>query len=192
MITNDDLEGLRQKAISCTGVGDLYLDSINPQPKRSAFYRFLYFLAQAWLPGLSIELGVETGRGSAHLAAGNPDGQVIGVDPVIHGALHTTLRPYPNVRIIQAASDSELALSQVASNSVDICLIDSIHAGHYTLREVDLWTPKMKQGSLFLFDDLTLNESMRQVLPAIPFQDKGLLDGLHTFLDAGFGFAFVC
>ena len=82
-------------------------------------------------------------------------------------------------------------LSQIVDASVDICFIDSQHDGAYTLLEVELWTPKIKRGGLFLFDDLTLNASMEQVLPSLPFEHKGLLDGLHTFLDAGFGFAFV-
>jgi predicted O-methyltransferase YrrM len=187
----DDLERLRQKALSCTGVGDPYLDGLNPQPRRSAFYRFLYFLVAAWRPEVSVELGVETGRGTAHLAAGYPSGQVIGVDPVIHGAMHATLQPYDNVRVIPASSDNEQVLQQFQARSVDICFIDSLHDGDYTLHEMRLWTPKMKAGGLFLFDDLTLNESMERVLPALPCERKGLLDGLHTFLDAGFGFAFV-
>lgn len=153
-----------------------------------AYLRFLYYLAQATKPELSVELGVCTGRGTAHLAAGNLKGKVIGIDPEQHGAFVANTKPYSNIEFIFGRSDDKDILAGIPNQSVGICFIDSVHAFDYVIKEVRLWTPKIKSGGFFLFDDLDLDDGMRKVLPSLPFENKNNLSGLHY---KGFGYAVV-
>lgn len=181
------LESLAQKAIKTDGINH-HLDQLFKQDPQCFYYRFIYFLVRILRPKLSVELGVCTGRGTAHLAAGNLDGMVLAIDPEKHGAFEENTRLYTNIIFIQKRSDDVELLNSIQNQSVDLCFIDSVHAFDYTLKEVKLWTPKMKSGGIFLFDDLELDEGMKKVLPALPFTNKSLLPDLHH---KGFGYAIV-
>lgn len=183
------LERLRERAIECDRLGDEHLDALFRQTLDCFYYRFVYFLVEELRPSRAVELGVEIGRCTAHMAAANPDGEVVAVDPEKHGLFEQSVAPYDNVKFVQTRSDDPGTLARIEDRSVGLCFVDSVHSGVYTLQEVSLWTPKMEDGGLFLFDDLELNDSMRAVLPGLPFEEKGLLLGLHSH--AGFGYAYV-
>jgi predicted O-methyltransferase YrrM len=186
-----DLENLRLEATRCGELGDEHLDALFREDVLAIYYRFLYFAVAELKPALSVELGTGTGRAAAHMAAAHPRGKVLTVDVKEHGGVKWTLAPYGNVEFVLASSDDPQLLARIENRSVGVCFIDSVHSGDYTLKEVELWTPKMKEGGLFLFDDLELNSSMKKVLPALPFEEKGLLEGLHPRQGAGFGYAVV-
>lgn len=171
-------------------LSDEHLCALLLEDPACLYYRLLYRLARLARPEVMVELGVCTGRGTAHLAAGCPDGLVIAVDPEEHGALRpNALDRYPNIRFCKARSDDHALLASVADGSVGLCFVDSVHAVDYALREVALWTPKMKKGGgVFLFDDLEWDEGMRGLLARLPFVDKGDLPGMHV---KGFGYAVV-
>lgn len=183
------LEKLRLRAIECDGLGDEHLDALFQQTVDCPYYRFVYFLVRELRPSRTVELGAEIGRCTAHMAAANPEGEVVAIDPEKHGLFEGSVAPYDNVKFVQTRSDDLDTLAQIEDHSVGLCFIDSIHSGIYTSKEVGLWAPKMEGGGLFLLDDLELNDSMRTVLSRLPFEEKGLLDGLHAH--AGFGYAIV-
>ncbi len=147
------------------------------------YLRLLYYVGKVFQVRVAVELGACTGRGTAHLAASCDN--VYTIDPELHGAFVDNTRPYFNITFIQARSDAPDALAWFSPESVDLCFIDSVHTLDYMLKEIELWTPKMVKGGLFLLDDLDL---MPGALAAIPFKDKGYLADLHT---EGFGYAFV-
>lgn len=182
------IEAIRKKTVECQALGDEYLDVLFNQDRTSIYYRFLYFLIKECAATLSVELGVCTGRGTAHMAAANPNGKVIGVDPAAWGTLAGIMKRYPNIELQRCRSDSPQLLDSISVSSVEVLFIDSVHISDYTLEETQLWTPKMKDGGVILYDDLLHSEDMRTLLPQLPFPEKGFLDGLHF---SGFGYAIV-
>lgn len=147
------------------------------------YLRFLYYVGKLFQVGVAVELGTCTGRGAAYLAAACQ--QVYTIDPELHGAFADNTRPYPNITFIQSRSDDPDTLDKFGLQSINLCFIDSVHAYDYLLKEIELWSPKMAEGGLFLLDDLDL---MPDALDAIPFRNKGYLADLHT---EGFGYAFI-
>jgi len=106
----------------------------------------------------------------------------------VHRGWPISTKPYDKITLLLGRSDAPDILAQFENDSVDLCFVDSDHAGVYVLREVELWTPKMRDGGIFVFDDLDLDAGMKEVLPALPFRQKGNLPGLHYM---GFGYAVV-
>lgn len=147
------------------------------------YLRFLYYVGQLFAVKAAVELGTCTGRGTAHLAAVCK--QVFTIDPVLHGAFADNTAPYPNITYLPFRSDHLPMLEIFRKGSIDLCFVDSVHAADYAMKEVELWTPKIRPGGLFLFDDLDL---MPGLLDWLPFEQKGYLDGLHI---EGFGYAIV-
>lgn len=187
-LSSGDIEELADRSLEISRTGDSFLDALYAPPEY-VYYRFLYSLARALQPEIMVELGVCAGQGSAHLAAGNPSGRVLSIDPELHGGFADNTQPYTNIEFIQTRSDDPALLSRIADHSIGLLFIDSVHAKDYVLREYTLWRPKMKPGGLILFDDLNLNPGMREVLPSLPEAVKGLLPGLHA--DFGFGYVLV-
>lgn len=147
------------------------------------YLRFLYYVGELFEVEIAVELGTCTGRGTAHLAASCDF--VYTIDPEPHGAFIENTKPYSNIEFIQTRSDDLLTLDKFESGSVDLCFVDSVHTYDYFMKEIELWTPKMKPGGIFLLDDLDL---MPGALEALPFNIKGYLEGLHI---KGFGYAFI-
>lgn len=147
------------------------------------YLRFLYYVGKLFKVKTAVELGTCTGRGTAHLAAAC--GEVITIDPELHGAFYDNIKPYHNTMFIQSRSDDLELLKSLQANSIDLCFIDSVHAADYARKEIELWLPKMAKNGLFLLDDLDL---MPGLLDSLPFENKGYLDNLHI---QGFGYAFV-
>lgn len=163
-------------------IDDSHLTSLYTQDP-FPYLRFLYYVGKLSAAKTAIELGTCTGRGTAHLAAACE--WVFTVDPELHDAFAENTAPYPNITYLPFRSDDRRALDVFMRGSIDLCFVDSVHAADYAMREVELWTPKMRPGGLFLFDDLDLMPSLPDRLP---FKGKGYLDGLHI---EGFGYAIV-
>jgi len=176
-----------QKALIGNELNNEHLDSLFIQDS-CAYLHFIYYLVQSLKPAISVELGVCTGRCTAHMAASNPAGKVIAIDPEQHGAFKTNTKPYHNIEFYLTRSDDLALLSRIKNNSIGLCFVDSVHALDYVMKEVSLWTPKMKPGGIFLFDDLDFDDGMRKVLSSLPFEVKENLPGLHY---KGFGYAIV-
>jgi len=182
-----DLSNILNEDYSC---GEFF-DCLYRQDPGCLYYKLLYKLVGLMKPTLSVELGVCTGRGTAHLAGGHLDGKVYGIDPEPYN-IQYIIDKCPNITIIKDRSDSIPLLSRIDNLSVDLCFIDSDHSGVYTNKEVSLWRPKIKRGGLFLFDDILLNPSMKKFWNELKLQ-KAILPKMHIALenkiDAGFGVA---
>lgn len=151
------------------------------------YYRFVYNLIKKLNPELVIELGVCTGRCTAHMAAASPECSVIGIDPYPQD-ISAILNEYKNISIWGLSSTWPSTLGRIDDGSVDVCFIDTIHAYDQVMAEYDLWSPKIKRGGIILFDDITLNSSMIQawdeICKANPTREKISLPHLHH---SGFG-----
>lgn len=182
-----ELEELANSSHDYMYEDEFLLSLLDPTDAGARYYKFLFLVAKTIQPSLTVEIGVCTGRGTAHLASGSPNGVVMGIDPEPWD-LSRILARYGNIQLVRERSDSERALQAVQDESVDLCFIDSLHDGAYTQRELDLWVPKLKDGGIFLFDDIFLNNSMRHFWDNVGLP-KAALAGMHLSKgrDVGFG-----
>lgn len=142
--------------------GDTYLDGLFALADTAIYYRFIYHLIRQMQPSLVVELGVCTGRCTAHMAAACPSATVIGLDPRpdVNDIKLVSAR-YQNIIFRMSESTNRDELNQIEDKSVDLCLVDSDHYHDQVLHEFALWLPKMKTGGVMLFDDITLDDTMK-------------------------------
>lgn len=175
-----DLRTLAQRALS---------DPIYPSPlfPPSPYYRFLKRLAEHLQPALSIELGVCGGGGSLHLALGNPQGRVVGVDFAYdHPEQIEHIRGNcANFVFWQGDSIESARNVFLEYGPIDILFIDTVHIFQRTVDEFEAWRPYLSYGAVVCFDDLNRAEmgNFWDVLPA----NKARLDALHPTAEGGFG-----
>ncbi len=169
------------------------LDSIYPSPlfPPSPYYRFLKRLAEHLRPHLSIELGVCGGGGSLHLALGNPNGKVVGVDFA-----------YDHPEQIQHIYSACLNFTFWQGDSVEdagkivsdfgmpqVVFVDTTHTYAQTMAEFSVWRQYLDSNWIMCFDDL-FRPGMEQAWNELP-EPKVRLDALHTGAEQGGGFGVV-
>ena len=182
MISAVAIQKIRLDARLALGIPEL--DSV-PGLTWNAYYRFIYLLVSRLKLADCVELGVCTGRCTVHMALAYPEGRVYAVDPRPHEIYEEITRPYANIQLIRGSSIDPETLAHVPDGTIALCFADSVHNPDHVLREVEMWTPKMRDGGIFLFDDL-LYAGMDRVLQEVPFTRKGTLHQLHH---TGFGYA---
>ena len=174
-------------AVNLEPIGDAFLDGLYDVDVSAKYYRFLYRIARFVNPSLTVELGVATGRSTAHLAAACASGTVFAVDTDPLDDVCEVLRRFSNIQLRQEESTSEKLLNSVSERSVDICFVDTVHEFYQAKKETRLWMPKLRIGGLLLYDDININEGMRQFWEQLNL-DKLSLPELHY---TGFGVAIV-
>jgi predicted O-methyltransferase YrrM len=145
------------------------------------YYRLAYFLAQAMQPEIIVELGTQYAQCTAHFAGGAPQARVVTVDYLQDITEHPLFRRdalerYPNIEVLWADSADRDTAARFEDGSIGICFSDALHKTEHVLKEVAVWTPKMHEGSVWLFDDFLL---MPDLLEQLPFKVKGIAPGLH-------------
>jgi len=144
---------------------------------KAPYYRFLYLLAQRMKPPVMVELGTMQGLGAMCMAKGNPDGRVIAIDKNVADVHPACIMP--NVKYLKQDS-----LQEYNVNDIGILFIDTEHNGR-ALLEYEAWKDRMAKGGVILFDDITLNQEMREFWEGFnPEGQKIDLLELHGF---GFG-----
>lgn len=119
------------------------------------YYRFLYLLAKAVKPiGSIVELGTWRGVSAMCLAEGAPQVPVFTMD-ISPQVLEWTKRP----NIIYVSADSLGRIENAAP--VEILFIDTEHEGPRARAEFEAWLPILSKRAIVLFDDVSLNDSMR-------------------------------
>lgn len=163
----------------------------NPYPSPlfppSPYYRFLKLLAQELQPRLSVELGVCGGGGSLHLALGNPQGRVVGVDMQYDhpDQLRHIYSVCPNFVFWQGDSVEDAPKIVSDYGQPQLIFVDTTHTYDQTLAEFEAWHPYLADGWVMCFDDLRRAEmgNIWDVLPG----PKLRLDELHPTAEGGFG-----
>lgn len=141
--------------------GDEYLDAIFSVVDTAIYYRFLYQLMKRFKPALSVELGVERGRCTAHMAAAHPDGIILAIDnDPKTDELNRILERYPNIHFKRDLTTSRPIVDAIPDHSVDLCFFDSDHSCHTVMLEYGVWFQKIKPGGIILFDDITVSPEM--------------------------------
>jgi predicted O-methyltransferase YrrM len=192
MITKNKLLELAGRAEA--PLGDPFLDGLFNLATTAIYYRFMFHLAAAMQPALVVELGVCTGRSTAHLAAGCPSAAVIGIDPGPQDNPDMTQirAKYKNICLIRKESTDPGVVGATRDGSVDLCFVDTIHSYKQVMDEFKVWLPKMRPGGVMLFDDITENSEMpvawAEITSGLPEDKFVSLPQLHH---SGFGVILV-
>lgn len=127
--------------------------------QRYDYYDLFYRLAQAFKPGLVVELGAWRGLSAASFAAGHPQGQVVTIDihkddklaqsKTIEAAGH-----YPNLTYLNGWTWNMVETVKKLGQPIDILFIDSWHEYQYLKRDWDDYSPLLAQPSLVIVDDV--------------------------------------
>lgn len=146
----------------------------------AAYYRFLYLLAgELSMPANIVELGTWRGVSAMCLAEGSKDSKVFTYDigPQVIDAARR-----PNIHYVVGDSfEADKAMSPV-----QILFIDTVHDGPRARLEFEIWLPLLSKDAVVLFDDVSLNDSMKEFWAG--FNPPGFLKAdteLHG--SAGFG-----
>lgn len=159
-MTIDEIVEVAGMASQDRPLGDPYLDGLFDLADTAIYYRFIYHLMRRMRPKLVVELGVCTGRCTAHMAAAEPECTVLAVDPAPQRSALDVARKFKNIDLVMLESTSPLVLAMVIDKSVDICFVDTVHTREQVMAEFFAWKPKMKPGGVMLFDDISENSSM--------------------------------
>lgn len=163
-----ELDNLVARAQHPLDPPDVWLDGliqhyIDQVQTRVNYYRFLYLLVHAMKPTLCLELGVETGIASAHMAraAETYGGQVIGIDKLFHvmpaGQIPVTC---PNFTFVVSDTTDGRAILAVqeavrAVGKIGVVFQDSSH--HYDPSELEwrYYAPMLADDAVWVCDDIT-------------------------------------
>ena len=173
------IDQLRQLADRSLGIET----PVPPECKgvETAYYGFLYLLAQMVEPNLIVELGTgREARSAAHFAAGAPKARVIGID-----FQPPDFIPYPNIE--WWTGDIRLMSQRVAEIGIpaDLIFLDSTHESSHALVEFNLYWPLLRPGGILLVDDLNLGD-MRTFWETVP---EPKFEHVELHGNCGFGIA---
>lgn len=157
----------------------------------SVYYRFLRKLAMFLKPQVSVELGVCGGGSSLHLAIGNPDGKVFGVDVANSWPenIEYVQEHCPNFEFWRMDSlEAATAYKEADLPPIGILFIDTIHTYDRTMIEFYVWQELLGPDAVVVLDDL-YRDGMDRAWEELPGQ-KIRLDEMHiggSPTDGGFG-----
>ena len=141
------------------------------------YYEFLRMISWLGSPNLCLELGTSQGFGSANLRKGCPSSRIITVDIVNFQGEKVEGIEYWNC-------DSCNPLEEL--QNIDILFIDTDHDGIRPLLEFNVYSKLLSENAVVLFDDIKLNEEMRDFWKE--FNPEGFLKfDLPIHSEAGFG-----
>ena len=130
---------------------------VRPNGVPAHYYRFFYFLMGHLSPARVLELGTYTGISSYCLASQNDKGQVVTVDQTNERILKPC-RDVPN--IIFESRDSFNKVKNIGR--IDLFFIDTVHDGERCQKEFDLYKDNIAPNGIVFFDDVYLNEAMKE------------------------------
>lgn len=126
---------------------------------RENYYRFLHCLVEAIQPDFCIEIGVEYGLASAHMAAAAKryGGKVIGIDLNYHAIPGKRITNYYD-KYTYIVGDSLLKFSDVMAvvktRGRGVVFQDSSHHYQESIDEWKLYNPLLEHGSVWICDDI--------------------------------------
>jgi predicted O-methyltransferase YrrM len=135
-----------------------YADTVT----RMNYYKFLNHLVREQQPAVAVELGVEFGLASAHMASAAYEygGKVIGVDRNRHEVPERIIpETWPNTYTF-IHGDTILAADLVEavvahSGPIGVLFQDSSHHYAPSCQEWDRYRPLMAKGGIWICDDIT-------------------------------------
>lgn len=162
----------------------------NPAFPPSPYYRFFRALAATLRPTLMVELGVCGGGASLHMALGNPEGKVIGIDHAMDYPANIDFinETCPNFELVLGDSVESAPGVAEKHGMVGLLFIDTVHTYERTMAEWRAWEPWMAREAVICLDDL-LRPGMNQAWNEVPWENVRI-DSLHPgSTEGGFGVA---
>lgn len=147
---------------------DSFLRRIMEQYKSGSYvnenyYKFLYGLVLMREPKIALELGVEWGLASAHMAAAawHYGGHVVGVDRTIHQISGREIYvTYGNYTFMIGETTEQQVLEDIAEfvevvGPIGVVYQDSSHHYAESIAEWEAYAPMLDKGAIWVCDDIT-------------------------------------
>lgn len=171
-----------------------WLDNLYQRHPRS-YYAFLYHLTKKLNPQLIIEIGVQTGVATAHMAMAAPKADVIGIDPNPVWYKDIIKTNCPNVIFIQGYSQNfDHRALDIKSYKIDLAFIDGEHTYEQVKSDYYQLLPHVRKGGVIIIDDIRLPDELEPENRMSEFWDeikekKVEINHLHDI--SGFGAVIV-
>ncbi len=138
--------------------GKILSDGTRDPSHDEPYYRFLYHLCRLRKPEVAMEVGVDRGVGSAHMASGNAPRLVIGVDIQPFSLPSQIAAHYSNY--IYHIGDSVRSVPDLVSRhgidgKIGVMFIDSSHHYVETVQEWEAYLPLLAPDPILVYDDVT-------------------------------------
>lgn len=160
------IEKITHLAHNLPTIADPFLKGFLGQHKDSAscpdYYKFLYGLVMLCRPKIALELGVQAGLASAHMASAALEhgGHVIGVDHHLHHVPEQQLGGiYRNFSFIAGDTTAESTIALVKHYTelygpIGVVFQDSSHHYNASIAEWEAYTPMMEKGAVWVCHDI--------------------------------------
>jgi cephalosporin hydroxylase len=149
-----------QAVVPIPGDDGEWLEGLNVTKER--YYRFLYHLVMALRPDVAVEIGVEGGVASAHMAvaASRYGGHVVGIDLHSSRFLTEKLPSVANYHFIAGDSTSDEVVARVAvlvaeHGQIGLVYQDSSHHYQASCDEWSAYTGMCNASFVWVCDDIT-------------------------------------
>ena len=118
------------------------------------FYKFLACCVKVKKAKYVLELGADRGVGSIFLQSelvGSGKVYSVDIDPTSWKYVPANLKTVK--KVIGDSIDQE-TIKKIPLSQIDLCLIDSNHDADHVKKEIELYTPHFKKGTILVFDDI--------------------------------------
>jgi predicted O-methyltransferase YrrM len=150
------------QALKMRSAGDEFADDLfvrfarNPavQGGMLPYYRFLTVAMREVKPALAVELCVERGVGTAHMAAGYCGGTIVGADIEFKDVAYSVAEHYGCVYYVKGdsvATSGELGRFRCP---IGLLFLDSLHTAAHVQAELEAYEPLLADEALVLVDNL--------------------------------------
>lgn len=161
MITPVDAElVIRYMADACVNMpwGLEYPDLKKDPESQMPYNRFLHNYVMAFKPQVALECGVYRATATRHMARGNLDTLVIGVDEDFHSSANSNVASYSNIVLITGntieQNTVEMVAALVGNRKIGLLFLDSAHDGITPSKEFELYKPFFASPCLVACDDV--------------------------------------
>ena len=152
------------------------------------YYQWLHCLMKVLKPKQVIELGAAAGISTIMMATALPDSAQIYAVDINSNAFGWMKHDYPNVTKI-FGDDLDMGIWEgVNLLETDVWFIDTIHDGEQLRKELELYKPFFKKGTVVALDDIHINTGMNQVWEELEYDKCDTTNPNHY---SGFGFFLV-
>lgn len=179
--------------------GDEFLDGRYEEQVRivghtQPYYRLFWHLARTLRPKLSVELGSWQATAAAHLAAGNPQGNVITIDvhkddPAAKVRTEEAAEHYANLEYVNGWTWDVVGR---VPRGIDLLFVDSWHDYQYAIQDWRDYSALLSPAALVICDDIlpgdpSLGYGMRRFWAEISEGRESVLDAApHPGIPMGF------
>lgn len=173
------IEFIQRLAESVKGWGREQLNEEGGLFPPSKYYAFFKILAEQMKPKVAVVLGVCGGGDCYHLAKGNPEGKVIGVDIAYDHPIQLEFikANCPNFEfwLGDAVASAKGVFDKYGQ--IDFLFVDTSHDEGTALAEWEAWKSYLAPSAVVCFDDI-FRPGMQEAWETLP-QPKIRLDWLH-------------